>query len=367
MHNKIRSTVFSVKLAHPVYKLCESASLRLQCSQMDILLPVYQHPTLTVLIDDSQSFLDSLAFQLHPQLARKVFHDTRAALDWLHQAHRHFANINQPIRVNYDEQTLSFERRTVSVEIDQIYRMVTNRQRFLMPSVLVIDYAMPQMDGLAFCQAVQDLPCKKILLTGQADEKIAIDAFNRSLIDRFIKKSDHDALEHLEIEISSLQKVFFIEQSRTLKDLLARHSYIFLSDPAMGALVEQLCSRYGFVEYYLFPNPAGILFFDIQGKPTLMVVETESSLISQFEVAQDQGGSLELLTALRELRIVPFFSDTGGMYSDAISHDWLSYCLPAKICHGRQEFYWALFDLHAHFLQIPVYSYAEFLRDQSAG
>lgn len=333
---------------------------------MDILLPVYQHPTLTVLIDDSQRFLDSLAFQLHPQLARKTFHDTHVALEWLQQAHRQLANRNQPIRVNFDEQTLSFERRTVAVEIDQIYRMVMNRQRFLMPSVLVIDYAMPQMDGLTFCQTVQDLPIKKILLTGQANENVAIDAFNRSLIDRFIKKSDQNALERLEIEIRSLQKVFFIEQSRTLKDLLVRHSYTFLSDPAMGVLVEQLCRRYGFVEYYLFPNPTGILFFDIQGRPTLMVVETESSLISQFEVAQDQSAPLELLTALRELQIVPFFSDTDEMYSDAISHDWLSYCLPAQICHGKQEFYWALFDLPSHYLQMPIYSYTDFLRDQAA-
>ena len=39
-------------------------------------LPVYTHPTLTVLIDDSDSFLKSMAFQLDPALARKTFHDT---------------------------------------------------------------------------------------------------------------------------------------------------------------------------------------------------------------------------------------------------------------------------------------------------
>lgn len=334
---------------------------------MDILLPVYQHPTLTILIDDSQRFLDSLAFQLHPQLAHKTFCDTRAALEWLHQAQRHFANISQPIQVDYDELTFSLERRSVALEVDQIYRRVTNRQRFLMPSVLVIDYAMPQMDGLVFCQQIRDLPYKKILLTGQASETIAVDAFNRSLIDRFIKKSDPDALDRLEAEIRSLQKTFFMEQSQTLKDLLVRHSYNFLSDPAMGLLVEQLCKRYAFVEYYLFPNPVGILFFDIQGKPTLMVVETESSLISHYEVALDQGAPMELLTALKELQIVPFFSDSSGIYNEALSHDWLSYCLPAHICHGKQDFYWSLFDLPAHYLQAPVYSYAEFLKDQAAG
>uniref|UniRef100_E6QVP6 Response regulator containing an atypical phosphorylation pocket n=1 Tax=mine drainage metagenome TaxID=410659 RepID=E6QVP6_9ZZZZ len=235
-----------------------------------------------------------------------------------------------------------------------------------MPSVLVIDYAMPQMDGLAFCQAIQDMPFKKILLTGQADEKIAIEAFNNSLIDRYIKKSEPDALERLETGIARLQKDFFIEQSRTLKDILVRHSYAFLSDPAVGSLIEQLCSRYGFVEYYLFPNPTGILFFDLKGKATLMIVETESGLLSQFEVAQDQNGPIELLTALRELRIVPFFSDSGGMYSESINNDWLSYCLPAQVCRGKQDFYWALFDLPSCYLQSPIYSYADFLREQTS-
>jgi CheY-like chemotaxis protein len=232
--------------------------------------------------------------------------------------------------------------------------------------VLVIDYAMPQMNGLAFCQAVQDLPCKKILFTGQADEKIAIDAFNRGLIDRFIKKSDHDALDRLELEIRNLQKEFFHAQSLTLKDLLSRHSFTFLSDPALETLVEQLCKRHGFVEYYLFPNPTGILFFDMHGKATLMVVETEASLMSQLEVAQDYGAPLELLTGLRELRLVPFFSDSGGMYTDALRHDWLSYCLPAQICFGAQDYYWALFDFPSHYLREPFYSLADFLRDQSA-
>ncbi|AMP02531.1 response regulator [Collimonas pratensis] len=340
--------------------------MRLQRAAMNISLPVYQHPTLTILIDDSQSFLDSLAFQLPPQMARKVFHDTQAALEWLRDAYRHSPSKSQSIRVNYDEQTYSFDRRTVAVDIDQIYRQSMNRRRFMLPSVLVIDYAMPQMNGLAFCQAVQDLPCKKILFTGQADEKIAIEAFNRGLIDRFIKKSDHDALDHLEMEIRTLQKEFFHAQSLTLKDLLSRHSYTFLSDPALEALVEQLCKRHGFVEYYLFPNPTGILFFDIQGKATLMVVETEASLMSQLEVAQDYGAPLELLTGLREMRLVPFFSDTGGMYTDALRHDWISYCLPAQICFGAQDYYWALFDFPAHYLRDSFYSFAEFLRDQSA-
>jgi CheY-like chemotaxis protein len=332
---------------------------------MDNLLSVYQHPALTVLIDDSRSFLNSLAFQLNPQLAHRTFHDPRVALDWLRHAHQNAAQyVNEPIRVGYDEETDSFERRNALIDMARIYRMVTNQHRFDMPAVLVVDYAMPQMDGMEFFAAVRDLPCKKILLTGQADESIAINAFNRALIDRFIKKSDPNAMNLLESEIIKLQKDFFITRSSTLKDLLSRHSYTFLTDPAIALLAEQLKSRYQFVEYYLFPNPSGILFIDMQGKATLMVVATEDSLISQFEVAQDQDAPPELLTALREFRLVPFFSDTHGTYLCEIGDDWLQYCLPPQICRGRQDYFWALFDLPSHYLQTPVYSYADFLRNR---
>lgn len=348
-------------------KLNRRRSAGFQYLPMENLIPVYQHPTLTVLVDDSKSFLDSLAFQLNPHFARQTFHDPQAALDWFQHAHWHSTQkINEPIHVGYDERTDCFERRSASIDLERIYGVVLDRKRFDIPSVLVIDYAMPQMNGVEFCQAIQKLPCKKILLTGHADEKIAIDAFNRNLINCFIQKNDPGAMDRLKTEIVRLQKDFFHEQTSTLNDLLSRHSYSFLIDPAIGVLVEQLSKRYRFVEYYLFPNPDGILFFDMQGKATLLVLQTKSSLGTQYEIALDQGAPIELLTALQELRLVPFFYESGGVYLEMIGEDWLSYCLPPQICHGKEDYYWALFDLPSRYLSEPVYSYAKYLLDHAA-
>jgi CheY-like chemotaxis protein len=41
--------------------------------------------------------------------------------------------------------------------------------------VLVVDYSMPQMNGVEVCEALRHLPCKKILFTGAADEKVAVE------------------------------------------------------------------------------------------------------------------------------------------------------------------------------------------------
>jgi hypothetical protein len=107
----------------------ESVFVAPKRSQTNKLLSVYQYPTLTVLIDDRECFPDSMAFQLNPNLACKVFNDARAAIDWLHLAHMRSVD-NEPIRVGYDEQTESFERRSATIDLDLIYRNVMNRQRF---------------------------------------------------------------------------------------------------------------------------------------------------------------------------------------------------------------------------------------------
>ena len=329
-----------------------------------MMLPVYTHPTLTVLIDDSDSFLKSLAFQLDPALARKTFHDTSTALQWLRRSTRRGET---PLHVNFDTQNLPPDQYNVALDLERIWRISSQAQRFATPSVLVIDYSMPQMNGLEFCQAVRDLPCKKILFTGAADEKVAVTAFNRGLIDRYIKKSDDDALDILEHEIVGLQREFFLQQSDTVRDLLLLHDYHFLQDEAMAAVVSELCHRHGFVEHYIFPNPGGILFFTRDGQARLMIIETEHSLHTQYEMARDSDAPQSLLQALLEKRVIPYFSDADGdgMYSSRIGENWFRYCAAPSVCAGRETYYWALFEVPAHQLGQPVVPYAQFLRAQA--
>ena len=322
-------------------------------------LPIYYHPSLTVLVDDSDSFLRSLSFQLDPTLTSKAFHDTSTALDWLRQD-RHQAAQELSLHANFNTHTDSLDQCNVAVDIEQIYRVSFQAQRFMTPSVLVVDYSMPQMNGVEFFEAVRHLPCKKILFTGAADEKIAVDAFNRGLIDRYIKKSDDNALDKLEAEIVVLQKEFFMHKSDTLRDLIALHHYTFVGDPAFAALVRELSERHAIVEHYLFPSPAGILLYDRDGKARLLVVETNESMDSHHEIARDNDAPPSLLAALQERCIVPFFYDGDGMYSDAVGNGWHRYCQPAQVCRGHQTYYWALFEVPPAFMLDKVVPFAQF-------
>lgn len=325
-------------------------------------LPVFQHPILTVLVDDSRSFMDSLAFQMDRTRPVVAFTDPREALQWIREAYTTRFTGFLPVRVTHDDLTFLTERRTVQLDIDRIHRQIHDIHRFVQPGVIVVDYSMPQMDGLEFCRALQDLPCKTVLLTGTADEGVAVQGFNHGLIDRYVKKHGSNMVERLDQEIDALQQQYFTTLSHTLRDLLTRHSFSFLSDAAMAERVRQLAARYGFVEYYLYPNPAGILLLTAQGQATLMVIETRTSLASQVESAEAYDAPAALTEGLREGRIVPFFWPGNGMYTPACV-DWEQYCLPAERVEGREEFLYALFDLPRHLLDEPVVSFKTFLTE----
>jgi CheY-like chemotaxis protein len=330
---------------------------------MKISLPVYKHPTAIMFVDDSASFIGSVEFQIDPGMVVTSFHDAREALAWLIAAHEANPLPGLPIHVGYDEQSNQFDRRTIALDLDQIYKTACNPARFDFPAVVVVDYAMPNINGLDFCRTLtrMGLPCKRILLSGKADETLAVKAFNEGVIDRYLKKSDPTAMCRLEAEIVSLQTGYFVQHSGILSDHLVRQAFSFLSDGAFATLVAAVITRHGFVEHFLFAQPPGILFLDGDGRPTLMVVVSEVDLISQFEVAHEYGAPADLLSALSDKAVVPFFWESGGMYTEK-SADWKTYCRPAHVCTGQENFYWALFEVPDKFLREPVYSYHQFVQ-----
>lgn len=304
-------------------------------------LPIYQHPSTTVLVDDNAGFLDSLRFQLGEGLPCKTFADAQAAIAWLRQCSRAAvpASFFTPGVDPFAVQPLN-----VVLHVERIRKQACDPQRFAIPLVLVVDYSMPGMNGIQVCEAVKDLPCRRILLTGAADERVAIDALNRGLIDLYVRKSDHDALERLDAELARLQRRCFLEQAAALRSLLPLHGYGFIDDAAVVALFEQTTERLRIVEHYLVHAPSGFLLLDREGRSWRLVIETEPGMQSHLEMARDSHAPPSLLAALEDRLIIPDFSAGDGMYSHAFGKDWYRYTAPARVCEGRQRYYWALFE-----------------------
>jgi len=184
------------------------------------ILPYY-HPSTVVFVDDNQRFLSSFTLLLSEQLAFRCFSSTSVALDFVN----HHGSM-----VPLDQRCFSFlgqqHRAGAALRLDLalIEQEISNSDRFRDISVVVVDYDMPEMNGLSFCEQIQNRRIKKVLLTGVGDEKIAVRAFNDGLIDRFLTKSDPDIeSDHKRASAALLRRHLFNDSEHACNEISGIH------------------------------------------------------------------------------------------------------------------------------------------------
>lgn len=326
------------------------------------ILPFY-FPTTVVFVDDSASFLNNLSLHLDPRLAFRLFDSPVGALMMVNmdgrvipESGRYFAPYPFP-------DDLPYGHRAIDLNIDMIHREVHNEHRFEQVSVVVVDYEMPGIDGLKFCRSIQDPAVKKILLTGKADEKIAVQAFNEGIIDRFITKQDPNAAVVLNETIAEMQRAYFHYVARMLHEALRLDRPAFLYDILFAKRFQEICEELDIVEYYLYGEPNGMLLVDSGGGSYHLIIKTDKAMLNHYEVAYAQAAPDDLLAALKGGRMVPNFWRTRGEYSPEIRSDWAQYLHSALEFLGVEWYNYALVRKPSAFKTDFIYPYRDFLKD----
>lgn len=317
-------------------------------------VPPFYFPTMVMFVDDSTDFLFNLSLQLDAMLAFRLYNSASEALRLLNSSSTDV--LPEDCFGAYPEcERLSLTHQVIDFDLDKIGRAVYNPFRFEQVSVVVVDYYMPEFNGLEFCQSITNPGVRKILLTGRADEKLAVQAFNEGLIDRFIQKQSNGALPALNRAISELQQDYFRQAGRKLVDVLSPRSHVFLRDPAFAGFFQRLCDELGAVEFYLHSVPEGILLFDAKARPSLLIVQTDDDL-DAFEMVY---GESEENSAPGGKQVRHFWQDRGP-HGLALGN-WQTCAFPAREFEGRQRYYYAVAHEPPGIDAQTVLSYRSFL------
>jgi CheY-like chemotaxis protein len=325
-------------------------------------LPLFQYPTKVVFVDDSQSFLDSVRYVIEARPVR-TFVKGVEFVDWINEwydAH--------PIGLKVSANEQISNRRAVEFDLQSVVHNVLDPQRFDRPAVAIIDYSMPELNGLAVCQLIDRHPVRKVIFTGQMPESPAIDAFNKRLIDGYQRKIDVDGtqpFERLNKSIPEIEEGYFTSISEPYYLMLndIEGTYSFLSSEPVISLVKGLKKEYRFVEHYVFGRPSGLLFLDADGRAKLMVIANDDAMRTHLELAREEGADREFVEKLAAREIIPYFPD-GHLYAGEYG-ELEQYVRPANRCEdGSTVYYWALFDLHPNTLPGDVISFNAFWKRQ---
>ncbi len=294
-----------------------------------LALSPYFHPTTVCFVDDNQPFLDSLDLELPAWLIAKKFVHPADALIYLNQppalsplVDRCFSKPNLQQSPNQDSSGIHLDLSLIEQEVNQL-------QRFQRNSVLVVDYAMPSINGLELVEALDDPYLKVAMLTGVADEKIAVAAFNAGLLDRFVPKHGLGAVGNIMQYVAELQQEFFLQNTALLRNVLTLDPPDFLSSPQVAAYVTDLMQTQSLVEYYLVSEPAGLLLLTATGEMQRLVVCNNAQMDAQVQFAQANQAPQDVVDALKNRHKLGYFWDLPENYYGSESYPWDDHLLAA--------------------------------------
>jgi CheY-like chemotaxis protein len=161
-------------------------------------------------------------------------------------------------------------------------------ERYALTRVCVVDFSMPGMDGLQVLSELADWPGARVLLTGQADEQVAVRAFNRGLIDQFIPKQTQDISRRL---IEAVERLLFTAHARhaqVWRSTLTPEQSALLRAPGVDHWLTACCAKH-WVEHVVIGAPFGVLGMDAAGKITWLQLETRQGLQALAELAVVAG------------------------------------------------------------------------------
>lgn len=331
----------------------------------------FAFPTQVVLVDDDPDFLEGIGLILDREQAFRLFRSAHEALNFVNAAHQHVGFL-QRCYTSYKTGPQESDALT-HIDIGKLHLEVLNAFRFQTCSTVVVDYSMPEMNGIEFLQELENPYVRKVLLTGQADMATALHAFNQQLIDQYIDKHDPQLKQKLNHTLHAFHEQYLHNSFKLLTDpILANNQDRYLTDPQFQAWFNRLRESLHCVEYYLLDAPhSGFLMLDRHARCTCLLIWTRDAVDEHLLQLERGRAPAALVEKVRRRELLPLYDTQSTRLSrqSPCIKDWERHYAAALQVDGSAEYHVVmgddslLPDIHGK----KLYSYAEFLQTNSLG
>lgn len=258
--------------------------------------PLFRRPGSVVFLDDDPDYLETLALVLPRHWPVRLFIRPALCIHHLRREPRLWENDLWTQQLIVD---LWRQGKPLIPQILAYWSRAT--ERYALTHVCVVDFSMPGMDGLQVLSELTDWPGARVLLTGQADERVAVGAFNRGLIDRFIPKQAGDVALRLNEAVESLTHRAQERNDLIWRSTLRSDQLTLLRDTDIQGALQAFIARH-WVEYAVIGHPFGILGMDAGGNVSWLQLETREGLAAMAELAELEGLDAQALQEIRRGR-----------------------------------------------------------------
>lgn len=304
-------------------------------------LPAYYYRTTLLTLDDDTLFSSTISALLAKDFQIKTFQAPSQIL-------QHLANYQRPtaskhlIRDCSEHDHYDTAQHTlVDLDITALHAHTSHPAKHEEISIIISDYDMPEMCGVDVFKQLAHIPAKKILLTGAADQQIAIDAFNANIIDRYIRKDSPSIAQDIKKHVEMLTAAYFMDQSKPLLNHLEAQRPSPLTDHHFADFFRRWCQENRISQYTLIDKNGSFCVIDQAQKEHYFVLHTDASLNAFVELNDDEDEAAHHLARITDRSVVPFFG-VGINSWDVEPHHWHKHLHTAQELQGREKYYWSV-------------------------
>lgn len=236
-------------------------------------------------IDDNVDFLEALALRV-PSNCEATFHTVRETLYEVLEVSRLAAEAEQ--NKLFDLVRIQQDGADHTDAVSRAFDFLSDPRRVGVVGLLVADYAMPGATGLEICQAAGgQAGLQRLLLTGIASERDAIQGFNSGAIDQFVPKHVEWLKDRLVLELDRQLGLSARKRSEVLRRSLNPLSMRILDPESVQKGLAELFNRHGIVEYVYVNTALGFACLDKQSQGVWIQLESDETLPAYEELRDD--------------------------------------------------------------------------------
>lgn len=260
--------------------------------------PLFSRPGALAFLDDDPDYLEMLALVVPRRWHARLFVQPRECMTRLRKE-LPFWEADA-----WSQQELVSHWRAGRPLVPQVLAYwARSSERFSLTRVFMVDYSMPETDGLQVLAQMGEWPGARVLLTGQADDQVAIDAFNGGLIEQFIPKQTGDIGQRLHEVVERLMTTPHPIHAQTWRTTLKPEQLALLRGPGVARDLASLAAG-RWVEHVVLGDPFGVLGLDAGGRAGWLQLEATGALSALAELAQLEGLDGGTVAAIRAGRML---------------------------------------------------------------
>ena len=304
-------------------------------------LPVFYYRSTIITIDDEPMVADALSLLLQDNFDIKSFNKPHEFLDFM-QTYQVPLSDNIALRGCKEHEYYDTASHTiVDFNIPELHTLRKQPERNNEISVIIVDYRMPEINGVELCTLIKHINAKKILLTGDTNLQTAVSAFNDNIIDRFIKKSSPSMPAEILATVTELAHIYYQEKTSSILTHLEASRPSPLSDPDFVLFFTAWRKDQSIKEYTLIDKNGSFCMQNNNGEFSYFIVHTDNSLDSFIQINEDEAEAAPFLDSIKKRELIPFF----GIGKDCWSinpNDWEKHFHKANKLTGRENYYWSV-------------------------